>query len=86
MNALNITDYTQTLSLQAKQASALMAKAPEAIKNAALKKLAELLRANVDALQIDNAKDIERAIAAGLAAPMVDDAAVCVARLCCRSQ
>lgn len=72
MNDLNVTDYTQTLGLQAKQASALMAKAPTAIKNKALRKLAALLRANVDALQTDNAKDIERAIAAGLAAPMVD--------------
>ena len=72
MNALNITDYTQTLGLQAKRASALMAKAPAATKNAALRKLAELLRANVDALQTDNAKDIARAVAAGLAAPMVD--------------
>ena len=72
MNTSDISTLTQTLGLQAKQASALMAKAPAAIKNAALKKLAELLRANVDALQIDNAKDIERAVAAGLAAPMVD--------------
>jgi glutamate-5-semialdehyde dehydrogenase len=72
MNAINITDYTQTLGLQAKQASALMARAPAAIKNAALRKLADLLRANVDALQIDNAKDLDRAVAAGLAAPMVD--------------
>ena len=72
MTDLNITDYTNTLGAQAKQASALMAKAPAAIKNAALRKLAELLRANVAPLQLDNAKDIERAIAAGLAAPMVD--------------
>jgi len=72
MTDLNITDYTNTLGLQAKQASALMAKAPAAIKNKALRKLAELLRANVETLQIDNAKDIQRALAAGLAAPMVD--------------
>ena len=72
MNALNITDYTQTLGFQAKQASALMAKAPAAIKNVALRKLAGLLRTNVEALQTDNAKDIARAVAAGLAAPMVD--------------
>jgi glutamate-5-semialdehyde dehydrogenase len=72
MNALNISDTTQTLGLQAKQASALMAKASTAIKNKALNKLAKLLRANVDALQADNAKDIERAIESGLAAPMVD--------------
>ena len=72
MNDLNVTDYAQTLGLQAKQASDLMAKASAAIKNKALRQLADLLRANVDALQTDNAKDIERALAAGLAAPMVD--------------
>ena len=72
MNALNIAEYMQTVGLQAKTASALMAKAPAAVKNAALKKLAALLRANVDALQIDNARDLDRAIAAGLSAPMVD--------------
>ena len=66
-----ITD-TQTLGLQAKQASALMAKAPAATRNAALRSLAKLLRANVDALQTDNAKDLQRAVSAGLAAPMVD--------------
>ncbi|MDO8319086.1 glutamate-5-semialdehyde dehydrogenase, partial [Rhodoferax sp.] len=72
MNTPASTTDTQTLGLQAKQASALMAKAPASTKNAALRKLAQLLRANVDALQIDNAKDLERARAAGLAAPMVD--------------
>ena len=72
MNTLNITDYTQALGFKAKQASALMARAQAATKNKALRVLADLLRANVDALQIDNARDIERAIAAGLAAPMVD--------------
>jgi glutamate-5-semialdehyde dehydrogenase len=72
MNALNITEYTQTLGLQAKVASAHMAKAQAAIKNRALRKLADLLRENVAALQVDNAKDIERAQAAGLPAPMVD--------------
>ncbi len=72
MNALNITDYTQALGFKAKAASALMARAPAAIKNRVLRKLAELLRANVEPLQIDNTKDLERAIAAGLATPMVD--------------
>jgi glutamate-5-semialdehyde dehydrogenase len=72
MNVLNIVDYTQALGSKAKQASALMAKAQAATKNRALRKLAELLRANVAPLQIDNAKDIARAVAAGLAAPMVD--------------
>jgi glutamate-5-semialdehyde dehydrogenase len=72
MNALNITDYSLALGSKAKAAAALMAKAQAAIKNRALRKLAELLRANVAALQIDNAKDLERAVAAGLSAPMVD--------------
>ena len=72
MNALNITEYTQTLGIQAKTASAHMAKAQAATKNRALRQLAHLLRENTAALQVDNAKDIERAQAAGLAAPMVD--------------
>jgi glutamate-5-semialdehyde dehydrogenase len=49
-----------------------MASASAATKNAALRTLAALLRDNVVALQIENAKDIERATAAGLSAPMVD--------------
>jgi glutamate-5-semialdehyde dehydrogenase len=61
-----------TLGVQAKAASAQMAKASAAVKNTALRKLAALLRENIDALQVDNAKDIERAVAAGLDAPMVD--------------
>ena len=72
MNALNIAEYTRTLGWQAKAASALMAKASAATKNAALRRLADLLRANTAALETDNARDIERAVAAGLAAPMVD--------------
>jgi glutamate-5-semialdehyde dehydrogenase len=62
----------QSLGQQAKVASALMAKASTASKNKALKRLAALLRENTDALQIDNAKDLSRAAAAGLPAPMVD--------------
>ena len=72
MNALNVAEYMQTLGLQARHASAAMARADAAVKNKALKALAALLRANVDALQTDNAKDLERATAAGLAVPMVD--------------
>jgi len=72
MNALNIPEYAQTLGLQAKVASALMASASTATKNVALRRLASLLRENVQALQTDNARDIERAVAAGLPAPMVD--------------
>ncbi len=72
MNALNTTEHMQTLGLQAKQASSQMAKASAAVKNHALRRLAALLRENVDALQVNNAKDLERARAAGLAEPMVD--------------
>ena len=72
MTTLNVADHMRALGAQAKTASALMAKASAAVKNTALRKLAALLRENIAALQIDNAKDIERAIAAGLDAPMVD--------------
>jgi glutamate-5-semialdehyde dehydrogenase len=72
MNALNVSEYMQTLGLQARQASALMARAASAQRILVLRKLAALLRANVQPLQIENAKDLERATAAGLSAPMVD--------------
>jgi glutamate-5-semialdehyde dehydrogenase len=72
MTTLNVADHMHALGAQAKAASAQMAKASAAVKNTALRKLAALLRENIDALQVDNAKDIERAIAAGLDAPMVD--------------
>ena len=72
MNASNTIDYTLALGAQAKAASALMAKAPAAVKNMALRRLAALLRENTVALQVDNAKDLDRAVTAGLAAPMVD--------------
>ena len=72
MNALNVAEYMQTLGLQARQAAARMSSASAAVKNAALRSLAAKLRASVDPLATENAKDIERAQAAGLAAPMVD--------------
>jgi glutamate-5-semialdehyde dehydrogenase len=72
MSTLNITDYTLALGSKAKMASAHMAKASAATKNIALRTLAALLRYNTEALQADNARDIERAVAAGLAEPMVD--------------
>ncbi len=72
VNALNISEYTQSLGLQARQASAAMARADSATKNKALLALARLLRANAQPLQTDNAKDIERATSAALSAPMVD--------------
>ena len=72
MNALNIAELMHSLGLQAREASARMAAATAAEKSAALRHLATLLRGNVESLQADNAKDLERATAAGLAAPMVD--------------
>ena len=72
MNALNLAEYTQTLGLQARAASALMAKSPTAAKNAALLTLASLLRANVESLQIENSKDLTRANSAGMAEPLMD--------------
>jgi glutamate-5-semialdehyde dehydrogenase len=68
----SLADYTQTLGQQAKTASALMAKASTATKNEALRTLADLLRANVERLQTENAKDIQRAVENGLAEPLVD--------------
>jgi glutamate-5-semialdehyde dehydrogenase len=72
MTTLTVAEQMRAMGAQAKGASAHMAKASAAVKNTALRKLAALLRENMDALQVDNAKDIERAIAAGLDAPMVD--------------
>ena len=72
MNAMNTVELMNTLGQQAKAASALMAKASVATKVAALRGLAALLRANVAQLQTENAKDLERARANGLAEPMVD--------------
>jgi glutamate-5-semialdehyde dehydrogenase len=72
MNETNLTEYVHTLGSKAKVASTLMARAQVATKVVALRSLARLLRENTQALQVDNARDIERALAAGLAAPMVD--------------
>lgn len=72
MNALNTAELMNTLGQQAKAASALMAKAHAATKASALRGLAALLRANVETLQLENAKDLERARAQGLDEPMVD--------------
>jgi glutamate-5-semialdehyde dehydrogenase len=69
---VNVVDLLQTLGKQAKTASASVSVASAATKNIALLRLAALLRANVAALQADNAKDIARAIKAGLSEPMVD--------------
>ena len=68
----DIARLMQGLGLKAKMASASMALAPAAIKNRALNALAALLRQSLPALQVANQRDLDRAAAAGLAAPLVD--------------
>jgi len=68
----NPIETTHLLGAQAKAASSAMARASAADKNRALRALAALLRENIQALQVDNTKDLDRAMAAGLAAPLVD--------------
>ncbi len=72
MNATNTLELMNTLGQQAKAASVSMAKASAARKSAVLRRLAVLLREQVEPLQSENAKDLERARANGLAEPMVD--------------
>ncbi|AGU47635.1 gamma-glutamyl phosphate reductase ProA [Variovorax paradoxus B4] len=72
MNAFNVSEHMQTLGLQAKTAAFLMARADAATKNRALKALAKRLREAGPALAEANEKDLARATAAGLSAPMVD--------------
>ena len=51
MNALNIAEYSQTLGIQARAASSLMARASAASRSACLRRLAALLRENQPALR-----------------------------------
>ena len=71
-DAARVADLMQTLGAQARVAAARMAKASAAEKNAALRALAEQLRAQTAALQAANALDLRQAEAAGLDAPMLD--------------
>jgi len=72
MNAVNIAEYSHTLGLQARTASAAMAKAEAAQRNTCLRILARLLREETAAVQTANTVDLERATRAGLSAPMTD--------------
>jgi glutamate-5-semialdehyde dehydrogenase len=56
----------------ARAASTRMAAASTAAKNQALLALARLLRAHIQELHVANALDVQAALAAGLAAPLVD--------------
>ena len=72
MNAFNIAEHMQTMGLQAKTASAQVARAPAAIKNRALLTLARLLRGSLPVLTAANQRDLERAAQAGLDGPLLD--------------
>lgn len=72
MNAFNVDEHMLALGAQAKSAASAMARADAATKNKALKALARRLREAGEELQTANKQDVERASAAGLAAPMVD--------------
>ncbi len=73
MNApADIAVYMNGLGRAARQAAVRMARASSAEKDAALRALAQGLRARSTELDAANARDIEAAQAAGLAAPMVD--------------
>jgi glutamate-5-semialdehyde dehydrogenase len=72
MNPTDLAAYMAHVGVAARAASRAMAAAPTAAKDAALLALARRLRANSAALQAANAKDVAAALAAGLAAPMVD--------------
>jgi glutamate-5-semialdehyde dehydrogenase len=72
MNAATVPELMRNLGLQARCAAAGMARTSAAHKNLALRALARLLREHTASLQTDNAKDLARAKAAGLAEPMVD--------------
>ena len=67
-----LSQLMDSLGLKAKIAATDIARAPAAIKNTALLQLAGLLRLNVDALQLANQRDLDRASQNGLAAPLLD--------------
>ncbi|MBE7425773.1 MAG: glutamate-5-semialdehyde dehydrogenase [Burkholderiaceae bacterium] len=72
MTPTDIPVYMAHLGEQARAASRAMARAPLAARNAALRELARLLRAETDALQRVNRGEVEAAAAAGTAAALVD--------------
>jgi glutamate-5-semialdehyde dehydrogenase len=72
MTAADLHATIAHMGAAARAASARMAAAPTAAKNAALRALALRLRAAGPALAAANAEDVAAAMAAGLAAPLVD--------------
>ena len=72
MTHTDLAAYMNHVGVAARAASATMAVAPTVKKDAALRRIAALLREQVMALQIANARDVLAAEQAGLAAPLVD--------------
>ncbi|WP_374491795.1 glutamate-5-semialdehyde dehydrogenase [Brachymonas sp.] len=72
MTSQDVSTLMQHMGARARAASAVMARAPAARKNQALRELARLLGEAGPELQEANEADVARAQAAGLAAPMVD--------------
>ena len=72
MNEFNHIYYAEQLCIKAKMASVEIARAQALQKNDALRYLAQLIRDNAPALQLANAKDLERAIAGGISDTMLD--------------
>ena len=72
MTSTDLQASIAQMGAAARAASPLMAAASTAAKNAALTALARLLRSETTALQAANARDIDAALVAGLAAPLVD--------------
>ena len=72
MDPIDIPAQIAQMGVLARQASARMAAAPTAAKDAALRALAHRLRDQTQALQAANALDVSAAERAGLAAPLVD--------------
>ena len=72
MNIADIASHMAHMGAAARAASTAMAAAPTARKDAALRNLAQRLRAAKAELQTANRLDIDAAVNAGLAPPMVD--------------
>ncbi len=72
MTSIDLQAVIAHMGAAARAASTRMAAAPTAAKNDALIALARRLRSDADALHRANLLDIDAAVAAGLAAPLVD--------------
>ena len=72
MTPSDIPAYMAHVGIAARAAASVMAAAPTAAKNLALRALARRLRAAGAPLALANAQDLDAARAAGLAAPLVD--------------